>query len=418
MGLVQSAAETFRGRLSPELMRSDAFWKVVSGLLRTPLARPGNPADAEAMRFAVKNTRAAYLRRGPVAWASLLVPSELLHGCGATAFYPEVAAAVASTAGIATRFLDVAGAAGFSPDLCSFHRLLIGGAIEGFLPEPDLLISTSSLCDSAPLSFDFLAAHYGAEHIAIDVPMCGGGGGEREALAGRLEYAGFRLARLSGTGEKDMMPGLERAVELSNRARERMLEVEEIRRQAPPRMSGWDALGQVAALTNLPGHEAGARMYREMARHLAGAPALQRGGRVRLLWMHLKPYFTTSLPSILAEAGAEIVCEEFNRCYWPELDPGDVFRSLADKITAHPSAGPAARRASAVTALALEYGVDGAVHFSHRGCRQSVGCARQVRDELASAGIRTLLLDGECIDPREHNEGQARTRLEAFLESL
>jgi benzoyl-CoA reductase/2-hydroxyglutaryl-CoA dehydratase subunit BcrC/BadD/HgdB len=68
--------------------------------------------------------------------------------------------------------------------------------------------------------------------------------------------------------------------------------------------------------------------------------------------------------------------------------------------------------------LAREYRVDGAVHFSHRGCRQSSGCARQVRDELAAAGIRTLVLDGECLDEREHNEGQVRTRLEAFLESL
>jgi benzoyl-CoA reductase/2-hydroxyglutaryl-CoA dehydratase subunit BcrC/BadD/HgdB len=41
-----------------------------------------------------------------------------------------------------------------------------------------------------------------------------------------------------------------------------------------------------------------------------------------------------------------------------------------------------------------------------------------VRDELAAAGIRTLVLDGECLDEREHNEGQVRTRLEAFLESL
>ncbi len=411
-------AERFRSGLSPQLMRSRGFWRAVSGLTRSPFGRPGSPADAVAMSFAIRNTRDAYLHRGPVVWASLMLPSELLHGCGVIAFYPEVAAAVATSGGLAPRFIDRAAARGFSADLCSFHRLLLGAALEDFLPPPDLMLSTGSLCDSAPLSFACMAEFYGVDHISIDVPMTSPGGEAVEILAEQLESAARRLRLLTGASEAGMLRGLAGAARLSNRARRSMLEIEEMRRQGPPRMSGWDALGHVAAITNLPGHEAGVRMYEEMARHLRDAPVLRGADGHRLLWMHLKPYFQTSLASILEERGAAIVCEEYNRCSWPELDPADVFHSLARKMTSHPSAGTADRRARALSGLALEYGVDGAVHFSHRGCRQSVGCARQVKDELAAVGVRTLVLDGECVDPREHNEGQARTRLEAFLESL
>lgn len=99
----------------------------------------------------------------------------------------------------------------------------------------------------------------------------------------------------------------------------------------------------------MPGTRECVRFYRRLAEELRNGNPDQTVAKQdhRLLWMHLKLYFQTSLPQLLEEKGAVIVCEEYNQWFWPALDP-----------------------------------------------------------------------DAPCVDEREHNEGQARTRLEAFLESL
>ncbi len=420
MPLVETLGERFRTSLSPEMLRSRAFWKVVRGVARSPLGRPGSPAEAAGLQYALRSTSDAFLARRPVAWASLLFPSEIVHGSGAVSFYPEIAAAVLTTAGMGERFLERAAAEGFSADLCSFHRIAIGAALEGFLPAPDIILSTSCLCDSAPLSFAGLSRLYGVEHVSIEVPAWGPPAGELDAMAGRLEHAARLLAGVSGSSRREADSGIAGAIELSNEARAHGLRVEQQRQGEPCPLDGWQALGHMAALAAMPGTRDCVEFYRKLASELekGGGSMAPAGQKHRLLWMHLKPYFPTGLPELLREKGAVIVCEEYNRMFWPLMDPSRPYHSLAEKVLSHPSVGPASRRADRMVELARSYGVDGAVHFSHRGCRQSSGCARQVRDGLSRAGIRTLVLEGECLDRREHSEGQLRTRLEAFIESL
>ncbi|HEY5533067.1 MAG TPA: 2-hydroxyacyl-CoA dehydratase family protein [Candidatus Anoxymicrobiaceae bacterium] len=417
MGTVEMLAERFRSTISPELLKTRRFWAAISALTRAQFGPARKNPDAAALQQTIDNTRDAFLGHGPVAWASLLIPTELLHGAGVVGFYPEVAAAVLTTGRFSERFLQRASADGFSSDLCSFHRVVLGASAEGFLPRPDVILSASSPCDSAPMSFAHLADFHGVEHIALEFPACEPTSGGTGILARQIADTFERLLEMEGTGSEAKLRSV---VELSNEAGAYAREVEELRRLSPCPLDGWDALGQLAVIHTLPGTRECVEFYRLLADELRRGKANRAPERQdhRLLWMHLKPYFATSMPRFLEEKGAVIVCEEYNRWFWPEMDPGRPFDSMAVKMMSHPAVGPASRRAEIMIRLAREYRVDGAVHFSHRGCRQSSGCARQLRDELAAAGIRTLVLDGECLDEREHNEGQVRTRLEAFLESL
>ena len=297
-----------------------------------------------------------------------------------------------------------------------FHRVVLGAAAEEILPRPDVVVSTSSPCDSAPMSFAHLAGFYGVEHLALEVPINARLEKDTGILAAQIADVFERLMMLGGGNDSALRSAIERSNEAGKYARE----VEELCRQDPCPMDGWAGLGQLAVIATLPGTRECVDFYQLLVDELKGGhtdrtPAKQDH---RLLWMHLKPYFPTQISQLLEDKGAVIVCEEYNRWFWPDMDTDRPFDALAVKIMSHPSVGPATRRAEAMIRLAREYQVDGAVHFSHRGCRQSGGCARQVRDELAAAGIRTLVLEGECLDEREHNEGQVRTRLEAFLESL
>ena len=62
--------------------------------------------------------------------------------------------------------------------------------------------------------------------------------------------------------------------------------------------------------------------------------------------------------------------------------------------------------------------VDGVIHFSHWGCRQSNGGVRLIKDTVMEYGIPFLNLDGDCIDERNYSKGQYLTRLEGFMEII
>ena len=416
MGLVEDVRDRYLERLSPATFRSRVFWKTVGTLARSPLNRPQWKADRVSLAYFIRATRDAYLRRAPVVWSNLLVPSELIIGTGCIPFYPEMAAAVVAAAGLAPRFIDRAAEEGFSSDACSYHRCVLGCAVEGFLPEPDHLLTVNYPCDSAPLSFAFVSELYGAPHQIMDVPLDGDGAG-LELLAGQMEEAAERLASLSGLGRDETMRGLGEAIVNSNRALRHMRRVEEMRRRDDCTLDGKDAMGGISVLAGSMGSREGAEYYRLLADELEER-GCAGGGEIRLMWMHLKPWYAQGIFDALERHGARLVCEEYTHATWEEMDPRDPFLSLAAKVSGHFLVGPAERRARHLARLAREYRVDGAIHYNHWGCRQSCGGAMLVKRALQEIGVPVLTIDGDCVDEREYQEGQLSTRLEAFLESL
>jgi benzoyl-CoA reductase/2-hydroxyglutaryl-CoA dehydratase subunit BcrC/BadD/HgdB len=416
MGLVEDVRDRFRDRLSPSTLYSRVFWKTVDGLARSPLNRPQWKADRASLSFFIKSSSDAYLGRGPVVWCNLLVPSELVIGLGCIPFYPEMAAVVVASAGMAPRFIDRSAEAGFSQDACSFHRCVLGLSLEGFMPEPSLLLTVNYPCDSAPLSFAYCADLYGAPQVIIDIPLPGRAEGQA-LLAAQLEDTAHRLATLSGFSDKDMGRGLARALDLSNQALHHLREVEDMRKRDDCTLDGKDAMGGISVLSGCMGSQAGADFYRLLAKELR-ARGCAGSGSLRLMWMHLKPWYSQGIFDTLDRHGARLVCEEYTHSCWEPMDPHDPFPSLAAKLGGHFLVGPVERRASHLAALAEEYRADGAIHYNHWGCRQSCGGALLVKQALQAKGIPTLILDGDCVDEREYQEGQISTRLEAFLESL
>ncbi len=419
MNLIDEMKKRFIKNFSRETLESGLFWKVALLLENSGRVETSLRADRLSLRFFLNQTADAYLHRRPVVWANLILPPELLHGSMVTPFYPEVSGAIMAKAGLSERFLERADAEGFSRDLCSFHRATLGAALEDLLPRPDLLLSASYPCDSGTLSFSFLADLYRVPHIIFDLPTHP----EEEGLSNlelQLSSTADELSRLAGLDRSLVHKSLRNSIRLSNQAREYLLEVEALRQQSPCPLNGWDALGHLAAITVMMGTEDCVHFYRELAAEVEERQGKPVNGveKHRLLWIHLRPYYPNNLGEHLEESGASIVCEELNHCFWEAMDPSNPFPSLARKMAQHFYVGPAERRARQMVKMALQYDVDAVVHFQHRGCRQSCGCSQLVLDQLSALGVRTLALEGDCIDPREYREGQTLTRIDALLETL
>ncbi|MDY7037959.1 MAG: 2-hydroxyacyl-CoA dehydratase family protein, partial [Thermodesulfobacteriota bacterium] len=141
--------------------------------------------------------------------------------------------------------------------------------------------------------------------------------------------------------------------------------------------------------------------------------------RFRLLLLGGIPTYKTDLFNWLErDMGANIVMSELTDVTWDEMDQQDPYRDLARKIILHPVSGTNRRRVEWALKMARDYSIDGAVHISHWGCRQTSGGVGVLREGLETIGIPLMNLDIDLVDPRSYSSGQAYTRIQAFIEML
>ncbi len=410
-----------------KVLSSPLSFSLMGGVLR--LTRGNWPMDAmyRMGQFALNEIGRAYTSKAPVVWSSAFFPVELAWGLGLCPFSPEVAAAYIAVLGFGEETLNLGEKAGYSRAICSFHRCVAGAASVGNLPRPAALLASTHLCDGAPLLFQNLAALYAAPLLALDIPYNSGPEAERY-VAEQLEQLWLSLADL--TGRRPDRAGLAEAVRRSESFRVQMQRANELRCRVPSPVSGNDMLGFIYLFFVGQGSREAAEISARLANEIERRVTDTRAGthrsrqsvappeRYRLLWMHLKPYYSDELMNFLKQEGAVLAMEEFSHIYWPPLDPGQPFLSLARKALSHFTFKPVTERIRVMADLARKYRVDGIVHFSHHGCRTACGGALMIKEALQEAGWPVLVLEGDCLDGRNEACGGMLTRLQAFLEIL
>lgn len=386
-------------------------------------------ADKYLNIFTIEGLKKAYSdNSGPVGYGSLFLPYEMFHAMGITPFLPEVMAGFTAGLGLAPQTLKKASSGWYSQDLCTFHRSASGAVEMDLFPEPDFIITTNLACDAAQKSFYIDSIKYNIEKnfYMIDVPYYH----SKESLL----YLTRQIEKIctdmcAKMGKKPDMEKFREVIGLSNEFRSWAIKVNNLRKvltDYPPFYSG---LNFILPFHGLAGTKEAVILYRQMYREFkdcldkkntvpAKKPGDGKDSVKRILWLHLKPYYGSEIFDILNRENFRVVFEEINYVYWPELDPDKPFESLARKMLSHFLAGSIDRRVNVVLDAARNYNVDGAILFSHWGCRQSNGGARIIKDSLKKINVPVLILDGDCVDRNNSSRGQVKTRLQGFIEIL
>jgi benzoyl-CoA reductase/2-hydroxyglutaryl-CoA dehydratase subunit BcrC/BadD/HgdB len=321
---------------------------------------------------------------------------------------------------LAPRAIASAAESGTPVDLCTYHRAAFGLTREGFYPSASAFVSTSHLCTLAGIMLAAEAHRRAKPFRLIDVPPVF----DSEAL----DYVETQLETLvseleTATGTRYDSDRMCQALRLSNEARTFALELNALRLQKPAPLRGGPMLAVLGLGLWILGHRDGVAHFRAWRDYTAARvehrDPEQPKQKIRLFWLHLRPYAESGLIEHLEnDLGAVIAFEEHNTIWWDELDEERPLRALAAKILGHPSNGSIERRLAMILEGVRRYECDGVVHFSHWGCRQASGATRVIRDRLRREGIPMLELDGDCIDPANLQSGPLRTRIEAFVETL
>jgi benzoyl-CoA reductase/2-hydroxyglutaryl-CoA dehydratase subunit BcrC/BadD/HgdB len=142
-------------------------------------------------------------------------------------------------------------------------------------------------------------------------------------------------------------------------------------------------------------------------------------GEKRILWAHTIPSSQGGIQQFLSfDDQRQLLACDINFDYLGEMDATQPYESMAKKLLLNLVNGSEKNRAKGLLRMARYLRANGVVYFCHWGCKQTLGGARLISEYLEKEGIPVLVLDGDSCDPKNVNEGQMNTRLQAFLEML
>ncbi len=321
---------------------------------------------------------------------------------------------------------SVAKSFGLAPEICSAHRSQVGIFLQGSMP-CDVVVTGHNICDSSYKSGELLRQLYDVPGFVVDRPYRYGDADARYYAQELEEMVRF----LEGvSGHKMDWDRLAQSMGYSRRMMELHQEIYRLRRSVPcpssNRLStqllflGWLYMGTPqgveffeTALTELQERQAQGRGYipQERLRLLTIFPP--PGHKMKLLdWMEREHG---------AVVAADPYCSHWGEFEWDDSRP---MLTLARKWMASPlnrqMHGPAELGWLPDTVEdALTHKVNGAIYWAHIGCAQGCALIRIIRDALREkAGVPTLVLDVDVLDPSFVSEEALKDKLEGFFERL
>ncbi len=370
----------------------------------------------------------------PVAWVASTFPVEMLLAMDVTPVWPENYASVCAARQVSVRLCEAAEREGFSRDLCSYARCVLGSLFEekdlpeGGMPKPDFLVTSSCACDTHLKWFQVASRRLKSPLFLLDVPYGVTGADSADLEKYAVEHYVSQLEELVSfledqTGRKLDKARLREAIELSDRTSELWMEIQGCRRTIPTPMGARDAFSAVFFMLCVPSTKMAVDFY-ERLRDEVKDRAEKRFGRIenerfRLIWDNLPMWFDLGFFDYLNSLGAEVVAETFSHVWAGGVDSSRPFESLARKYLPNFANCVVDRRVDLMLSLVKDFSADGVILPTNWGCRMmSVGLT-VVKDVVyKKLGVPSLIIDVDSSDWRNYNEDQAKTKLEGFLEIL
>ncbi|HHY90867.1 MAG TPA: 2-hydroxyacyl-CoA dehydratase, partial [Clostridiales bacterium] len=298
--------------------------------------------------------------------------------------------------------------------LCSYHKALLGAAFSKVLPKPRFVMFTTMACDANLITFRALADFWKIPLFTVDIPNRN----DADSISYVEEQLKQAVSFLEENTKKKFDP--EKLREVIRRENRSMKLYKAYLKELAEKDIPNDMTSEMYKLffTHILNGTEESEKYFEML--LADAKKIKETNhRIRILWCHSIPYWQDSVREIFNDSKKYLLlCSDLNFDAIMELDERKPLRSLAVKLLNNHMNGSAVHRADKILDMAKSLHAHGVVYFNHWGCKKTLGGAGITKKILEENGIPLLVLDGDGCDRDNINDGQMKTRLQAFLEML
>jgi len=378
----------------------------------------------------------------PVVWSCALADKELYYAMGLYPFYPEQFAALCAVRRKtkegdkeAVRFAQIAEQAGYSSDLCGYERVATGYVLAGDLkdapldgmPKPDMLCTTSSVCDVRLKWFEDMSQRLGVPLFTFDRPERSFNGIMQHPKPHEVRYyksqmEDFLQFAAEITGNKYNEDRLNECIEWSYKTNELRLEILELRKAVPSPMGCADGFATMYPGMYCSGTEKAYLYYKALrdevkAKVDAGIGQIDNE-RFRLLWFGIPLWFNMGIFNYFEPMGGVFAYEPaYNPSPWPVRTNGDPLEYIATRTLS-----PGSTMNSVIPGIieqCREYSISGGVLAYLITCRAVYLPAFEIRRALEEElGIPSVLVECDLVDERYYSEGQIMTRMDAFAEQI
>jgi benzoyl-CoA reductase/2-hydroxyglutaryl-CoA dehydratase subunit BcrC/BadD/HgdB len=372
----------------------------------------------------------------PIAWASGVVPTELLYTFDILPAYPENYGAVCASKDLALPLCQMAVARGFSTDLCSYALINFGdiywegpGKPEmpfGGLPTPpDILITTRIPCLVQIKWWEIIKDRYNCPMIVLDAPMTDG-----EATDDQIDYVAAQLKEMISQLEDFTHTKLDedkfmKALALSDEASAYWHEITDLRGSVPCPVGSREMCGNVFSLVAQLGTQTPVDFYRKLRAEMELKVAAKTGAipneKLRLMFDNIPPWYNLELLSYVEQFGAIFVFETYLRYVWGgRINLSDPYRGYAEKLMSDVWLNMSLeQRISTLIRDVRKYKIDGVVFHSNRSCKRFSLGQYELKEALEQElGIPSLIIEADHSNPGGYSESQTKLRVDAFLEVL
>jgi len=371
----------------------------------------------------------------PVAWVASTFPVEMLLAMDIFPVWPENYASLCAARQVSVKLCEVAESKGFSKDICSYARCVIGSLFqkeadlpERGMPKPDFLFASTCACDTHFKWFQFVSRHFKVPLFLLDVPYNVSGANSEHLEKAHIEFYVSRLEELIEFLEKQIGTKLDKnrlreITDISDRTSKLWMEIQDYRKTIPTPMDARDAFSAVFFMLSIPGTQMAVDFYeklrdevRERAENKFG---IIENEKYRLIWDNLPLWFDLKFFEYLNSLEAVVVAETFSHVWMGRLDPSKPLESLARKYLPNFANCSIDRRIDLIENLLKDFRADGAILPTNWGCRMMSIGETIVKEKIdKSLGVPSLIIDVDSSDWRSYNETQVKKNIEIFLQIL
>jgi len=376
----------------------------------------------------------AKAQKKPVAWVASTFPVEILQAMDIVPVWPENYASVCAARQVSVRLCEAAEVEGFSRDLCSYARCVLGSLFEekdlpeGGMPKPDFLVVSTCACDTHLKWFQVVSRRLDCPLFLLDVPFNSSGADTEHLDRRHVEQYVSQLEELVSFLEKQTDTRIDKnrlreTLALSDQTSRLWMEIQDYRKTIPTPMDARDAFSAVFFMLCVPGTRMAVEFYErlrdEVRERVKNGVGVVENERFRLIWDNLPLWFNLGIFEYLNSLGAVVVAETFSHVWAGSLDSSKPYESLARKYLPNFANSSVERKIDLIINLLSDFGVDGVILATNWGCRMMSIGETIVKDVVYKRlGVPSLILDADSSDWRNYNEAQAKARIEAFIEML
>lgn len=347
------------------------------------------------------------------AMVNLFAPCEFLHALDIYPMFVEGISSYLSGTKCEDGFIDYAEKMNIPETLCSYHKTFIGAVESKLLPKPRFAVTTTMACDANINTFRHVANCLDIELYIIDIPYEYSKDGEEYVASQLYEMVEMiqdimnvkldenKLKTVIHNENLSRTYQLKYMKELSCRYFPNTLTLEMYKL-----FTSHVAMGRIETL----------QFYKKIYEDIL---TYDKGECKKFLWVHLLPFYQETLKKYFNNnKEIQLLGCDLSFDYLAELDIKNPYNSIAKKLILNHFNGPQLRRAENILNAAKTLNADAVINFCHWGCKQSNGGAMLLKKVMEKNNIPYLSIDGDGVDRRNSQDGQLRTRLEAFFEIL